>query len=71
MEKYNGLTDEQKQQILDCWEDGEGEQVFRNVGSANGWFGEQDEDDLAAFKPKIDKVLASFEWSKSKGKSGK
>ena len=24
MEKYNGLTDEQKQQIHDCWEDGMG-----------------------------------------------
>ena len=59
MQKYNALTPEQKQQINNCFDDGDAD-VFRNVGSANGWIGECDEEDFAEAKDKVEKVIASF-----------
>ena len=46
MEKYNALTDEQKQELNNCFDDGDAD-VFKNVGSANGWIGEADGEDFA------------------------
>ena len=60
LEKYNALTDEQKQEINNCFDDGDAD-VFKNVGSANGWIGEADEEDFAETKDKVEKVIASFQ----------
>ena len=62
MEKYNALTDEQKQELNNCFDDGDAD-VFKNIGSANGWIGEADEEDFALAKDKVEKVIASFQWS--------
>ena len=59
IELYNGLTDEQKQLILNCFDDGIAN-VFDKIGAANGWMGECDDDDFAAAKDKVEKIIASF-----------
>ena len=59
MEKYNALTDEQKQELNNCFDDGDAD-VFKNVGSSNGWIGEADDEDFALAKDKVEKVIASF-----------
>ena len=43
---YGNLTEAQKTALNNCFDDGNAD-VFRNVGSANGWLGEADDDDLA------------------------
>ena len=60
MEKFNALTDEQKEELNYCFDDGDAD-VFRNVGSANGWIGEADDEDFAATADKVKKVLAGFQ----------
>ena len=64
VEKYNALTEEQKEAITKCFDyegDGTDWNVFRNVGSANGWIGEVEDDEVfAVTKDKIEKVVAGF-----------
>jgi len=45
MAMYENLSADQKEALNDCFDDGSAD-VFRNVGSANGWLGEADDDDL-------------------------
>ena len=60
MEMYNALNDDQKEQLNNCFDDGDAD-VFRNVGSANGWIGEADDEDFEATAAKVKKVLAGFQ----------
>ena len=57
---YGALTDDQKEQLNQCFDDGDAD-VFRNVGSANGWIGEADDEDFEATAAKVKKVLAGFQ----------
>ena len=59
MKIYNDLTEDQKQQILNCIGD-EYHGIFDNVGYANGFLGEMDDDELTELKDRIEKVIASF-----------
>ena len=60
MQKYNALTPEQKQQINNCFDDGDADVFSDNVNVVNAWLGECDEDEIVTAKDKVDKVLASF-----------
>ena len=59
MEKFEQLTDEQKQELKNCFEDGDAN-VFEQIGSANGWIGEGDDEEFAATKEKVEKILATI-----------
>ena len=59
MEKYNALTDEQKQELNNCFSDGDAD-VFRSLGCCHGWIGEADDEDFATTKENVEKVIASF-----------
>ena len=59
MAKFNALTEEQKQELNNCFDDGSAD-VFEHIGSANGWMGEGDDDDFASTKENVEKVIASF-----------
>ena len=54
MAMYNGLPEDKQQQLKDCFD---GNDVFRNVGSANGWLGEADDEDLQECQAKVMKLL--------------
>ena len=53
--------EEQKQELKNCFDDGDAD-VFENLGTANGWIGECDEDDLAAAKEKVDQPYDRQKW---------
>ena len=53
------LTEEQKTQLNNCFDDGNAD-VFRNVGSANGWLGEADDEELAEVQIRVREVLGTF-----------
>ena len=53
------LTEAQKTELNNCFDDGNAD-VFRNVGSANGWLGEADDEELAEIKANVKRVLESF-----------
>ena len=59
MELFNQLTDERKEQLNNCFDDGDAD-VFRNVGSANGFIDEGDDPELAEAKDKVEKLVASW-----------
>ena len=39
MEMYNALSDDQKEQLNNCFDDGDAD-VFRNQGASSAWIGE-------------------------------
>merc|ERR1712073_142643 len=47
------LTEAQKAELNNCFDDGNAD-VFRNVGSANGWLGEADDEELAETKTVVE-----------------
>ena len=57
----NGMTfEEQKEELKEVFNEDGMTDVFRNVGSANGWLGENDDDDFATAKEKVEKILATI-----------
>ena len=59
MDLYNQLTDERKEQLNNCFKDGDAN-VFHNIGSFFCWISENDYPDFAEAKDKVEKLVASW-----------
>ena len=59
MPMYENLSADQKEELNNCFDDGVAD-VFLNVGNANGWLGEADDEDLEEVYEKVKKLLATF-----------
>ena len=59
MVMYEALSDDKKEALNNCFDDGNAD-VFRNVGSANGWLGEADDDELGDIQTAVKALMASW-----------
>ena len=59
MSMYNDLTDAQKAELNNCFDDGEAE-VFTNASNYIGWADEQEEEGFAETAGKVKRVIATF-----------